>query len=92
MMLEKLKNGRYVAVAVGTAALVGVQSTFAASGQWLPDANDTAAVADAGPQAMSLVLKILASLIMLIVGAFGIKFARKVFNAFFQALGLNIRL
>lgn len=92
MELSKFQRGAYVAVAVGTAFVSGASSAFAASGQWMPDPADTAALADAGPQTMSLVLKILVSLIGLIVAAFGIKFARKIFNAFFKALGLNIRI
>lgn len=92
MVLEKLKTGGYVAVAVGTSAVLGIQSAAAASGQWMPDANDTAAIAETGPQAMSLILKILVSLIGLLVAAFGIKFARKIFNAFFKALGLKINV
>ena len=92
MMLEKLKTGGYVAVAFGTSAIVGIQSAAAASGEWMPDPADTAALAEAGPQTMSLVLKILVSLIGLLVAAFGIKFARKIFNAFFKALGLKINI
>lgn len=92
MVLEKLKTGGYVAVAVGTSAVLGINSASAASGQWMPDSTDVAAVADLGPQTMSLLMKIILALGGLLVAAFGIQFARKIINAFFQSVGLKIRI
>lgn len=91
MVLEKLRNGTYVAVAVGTSA-IGVAQTFAATTVTPPDAATLDGISAMPMEAVTGSLTFLKAIAGLVIAGVIVKFGRSAINGAFSSMGLKIRI